>query len=75
MTYDVFVQFIDFNTVKVAEAVCKNEDGSYTVFLNSRLNHERLNEAYLHALNHIQREDFYSDVPADCIEALSHFRP
>ncbi len=72
MTYDVFVQYIDFKTGKVAEAVTKNEDGSYTVFLNSRLNQERLCEAYLHALKHINNCDFASNCSADQIEAFSH---
>lgn len=44
--------------VLIAERVIKNNDDSYTVLLNSRLSHERLIEAYNHAIQHIQNSDF-----------------
>lgn len=44
--------------VLVSEQVVENSDGSYSIFLNSRLTHERQLESYKHALNHINNNDF-----------------
>lgn len=40
------------------EAVTKNEDDSYTIFLNARLSYEKQLEAYAHAIRHIKNGDF-----------------
>lgn len=55
------VHFIDFPTTRVDELVTLNDDGSYSVFINSRLSHDGIIKAYKHALNHIKNEDFYKD--------------
>lgn len=57
--------------VLIAERVIKNNDDSYTVLLNSRLSHERLLEAYSHALEHIQNDDFEKE-ESDKIEINAH---
>lgn len=54
---DINTQLIDMD-VLVGEQVIKNKDDSYTILLNSRLSHERQLECYLHAINHIQGNDF-----------------
>lgn len=36
----------------------KNEDESYTIFLNSRLSYEQLKKTYSHELQHIYNDDF-----------------
>ncbi|MCI8958173.1 MAG: hypothetical protein HFG62_03485 [Lachnospiraceae bacterium] len=51
----------------VEEEVHPNEDGSFTIIINSRLNHERQMLAYWHALNHITNDDFSREC-ADEIE-------
>lgn len=48
--YDINVQMIDLKTTKVKETVTCNEDGSYTIFLNTRFTQEQLNDAYAHGL-------------------------
>lgn len=53
------VFFINFPNTKVDELVTLNEDGSYSIFINSRLSHEAALKAYTHALNHIKNGDFY----------------
>lgn len=53
------VFFMDFPNTKVDEMVTLNEDGSYSVFINSRLSHEGALKAYKHALNHIKNGDFF----------------
>lgn len=54
----VNVFFKDFPT-KVDEMVTLNEDGTYSVFINSRLSHDGALRAYKHALNHIKNGDFF----------------
>ena len=57
--------------VLVGEQVIKNNDDSYTIFLNSRLSHERQLECYRHALLHINNKDFEKE-NADKIESNTH---
>lgn len=54
---DINTQLIDMD-VLIGEQIIKNVDDSYTILLNSRLSHERQLECYLHAINHIQSNDF-----------------
>ena len=71
--YDINVQMMDLKTTKVKETVTCNEDGSYTIFLNTRFTQEQLNDAYIHALNHIIRADFDKHTSSvDTIEAYAH---
>ena len=66
LTEAIGVHFIDMAS-RVEEQVISNEDGSFSIFINSRLNCERQMEAYQHALQHIMQEDF-SKASADEIE-------
>lgn len=56
--YDIQIRLLDFPTNKVTETVTHNADGSYTIFLNSRMTQERQLESYLHAMRHITNNDF-----------------
>ena len=66
LTEDIGVYFINMDTA-VEEEVHPNEDGSYSIFINARLNWERQMKAYKHALEHIMRDDFSKEC-ADEIE-------
>lgn len=55
----------------VNEVVTENEDESYTIFHNSRLNYEKQMKAYLHAMKHITGDDFQKD-DVQSIEYLAH---
>ncbi len=57
LTEAIGVYFMDMDTA-VDEQVIFNEDGSYSIFINSRLNWERQMIAYQHALVHIMNGDF-----------------
>ncbi len=71
MTRDVNVFLRDFPNTKECEVITENSDGSYTIFLNSRMSHERQLNAYRHALEHIQNGDFQrQDVQQ--IELVAH---
>lgn len=51
------VQLINCDTC-IRESVIKNDDDSYTVFINAKLTHEKQLEVYQHAVSHIKNEDF-----------------
>lgn len=55
----------------VNEVVTENEDGSYTIFINSRLNYEKQMKSYLHAMKHITGDDFQKET-VQSIEYLAH---
>ena len=56
----------------VNEAVTENEDGGFTVFINSRLSRTKQRRSFLHALRHIVRDDFHTEKEADRVEHESH---
>ena len=62
----VYFLYMDY---LVEEQVIFNEDGSYSILINSRLNHERQMLAYQHALTHIMNDDFSKEY-ADDIEKV-----
>lgn len=67
----IFVYLIDFGDSKVNETVTENADGTYSIFINSRLDYETQQRAYKHALAHIMRHDFEKD-NVDLIECECH---
>ena len=72
MNYDINVQMMDLKSSKIKETVTENDDGSYTIFLNSRFTQEQLKDAYIHAIGHITRDDFNKHNSADTIEFYAH---
>ncbi len=72
MHNDIFIHVLDFHNTNVKETVTCNEDGSYSIFINAKLNQEQQNDAYIHALKHILRLDFESNCSVDRLEAYAH---
>lgn len=68
LTEAIGVYFLDMDT-GIEEQVVFNDDGSYTILINSRLNQERQMLAYQHALLHIVNDDFHKS-DADSIELV-----
>lgn len=66
LTETIGVYFLNMDTA-VEEQVIFNEDGSFSIFINSRLNWERQMAAYQHAIRHIMQNDFNKEY-ADDIE-------
>lgn len=48
-----------------------NNDGTYTIFINSRLNLEQQQEGYIHELEHILNGD-YEKADSNLIEFYAH---
>ncbi len=55
---DYQVQLIQFPDSKTKETVVENEDGSYTIFIESSLDSIQQREAFHHAMKHILGNDF-----------------
>lgn len=64
------VQLLNMDT-KIPEQLVKNDDDSYTIFLNARLSQESRIKSYMHALRHIEENDF-EDEDVQSIEAKTH---
>lgn len=67
---DINVQLLDMDT-KIPEQLIKNNDDSYTVFLNARLSQESRIKSYYHALKHIANNDFEKE-SVQAVEQKAH---
>lgn len=72
------IQGADYNVIyrdipcDVGGMVHENEDGTYTVILNSRMTRERQEAAARHEIRHMNGNDFNSGMSADEIEMIRH---
>lgn len=66
----VITELINMPT-RVKGQTVKNEDGSYSVFLNARMAQNQIEKAYLHEIEHIKMEDFEKEC-VQRIEAYTH---
>lgn len=71
MTLDVNVVLADMPGTISAYTVA-NPDFSYTIVLNSRLNHERQRRAYNHEMFHIENGDYDKRCSSDLLECYAH---
>ncbi|MCI9141871.1 MAG: hypothetical protein HFH87_04505 [Lachnospiraceae bacterium] len=67
---DINIQIIDMD-VMVPEHLVKNDDDTYTIFLNARLSRDSQLKYYYHALRHITGNDFQGDNVQE-IESNAH---
>ena len=68
LTESIGVHFLDMD-LGVEEQVIYNDDGSFTLLINSRLNCERQMLAYQHAMRHIA-EGHFEQLDVDTIERI-----
>lgn len=71
MTQDVNVVLFDFHHKNGKEMVVENEDGSFTILINSRLSYSSQLSAYHHAMRHIEADDFQKE-NVQAIESAAH---
>lgn len=71
MNGEVFCYFVDM-PCKIGATAVPNEDGTFTVYVNSRLSIEKQKESYLHELRHIKGDDFYKNLSVQVIEFKAH---
>lgn len=71
MTYlpdvDYFVYYEKFPP-SIRGLVTPNDDGTFSIFINSSMPDSWRLETYAHEVKHIQNDDFYNDVPLSKIE-------
>lgn len=56
---------------RVKGQTVKNEDGSYSVFLNARMASNQIEKTYQHEIEHIENGDFVKE-QVQRIEAYAH---
>lgn len=71
LTIDYQIKLIQFPNKKIKESVTENEDGSYTIFIDSSLSRDAQRDAFIHAMKHILGDDFSKD-NVDEIEKSAH---
>ena len=54
---EIYIYYIDMPH-SVTSNIVENPDGSFTIYINSRLSYEMQLNGYLHELDHISRNDF-----------------
>ncbi len=67
---DYCVRFIPFPVNSVGGMVTPNDDGSFSVYINSNLSVESQKKALDHELEHIRRGDFWNGLPVSEIENI-----
>lgn len=65
---DYFVKMVDFPVCSCGGLVRPNDDGTFTILLNSRLSWQQNMESIKHERNHILHDDFWRDVPIEVME-------
>ena len=71
MTLDVNIIYADMPATIPGYSI-SNPDMSYTVVINSRLNHEQQLKAYYHEMQHINSGDYDRKTSVDVIECYAH---
>ena len=64
---DTYVRLVSL-PVKVEGVTLPNDDGSFDIYINSRLSPLRQQETLEHELRHIRHEHFYLDMAIGCME-------
>lgn len=64
---DYFVRLIRL-PIRVEGVTVPNSDGTFSIYINSLLSHEKQNEVLEHELRHISAEHFYVDMPVSHME-------
>lgn len=69
---DYQIRLVQFPSGKVHESVTENEDGTYTIFIDSSLNSIEQRKQFVHAIRHIMEKDF-EKTDVDKIEKCAHY--
>lgn len=67
----VRVRLVDMPTTVPGFSI-QTPDGWTTIILNSRCSHSKNLESYRHEMEHIENDDFSSELSVDEIEAVAH---
>ena len=68
---DYFVRLVPFPSAANCNGmVLLNDDGTYSVYLNSKASHSAIKKAMRHEYSHMANDDLYNDKDIGSIEAL-----
>lgn len=56
-TSEIYIYYVDM-PYSMDSNLVENPDGSFTLYLNSRMTHEKNVEGYLHEVKHVNNDDF-----------------
>lgn len=59
----IFVRHIRFPSDRVRAVTIPNDDGTFDIYINSRLPEELQQKALEHELKHIRKDHFYNEDP------------
>lgn len=59
----IFVRYLRFPSDRVRAVTIPNDDGTFDIYINSRLPEELQQKALDHELKHIQKDHFYNEDP------------
>ena len=65
---DYFIYLVDFPDCRVGGMVTPNDDGTFSVYLNTRLSRCQQLTSAAHECRHIAHDDFYRDAAIEDIE-------
>ena len=57
---DYYTRIVPFPTTKVGGLVMPNSDGTFSIYINSRVDEQRQRKALEHELEHIANGDFWN---------------
>lgn len=66
---DYFVRLVDLPP-GIGGVVTPNDDATYSIYINARLAIDQQQKAMKHELEHIERDDFYNDLPISEVERM-----
>lgn len=67
---DYFIHIVPFPVANCGGMVMPNDDGTFSIYINSLLSADRQREALRHELDHIINGDFYNERPIEQIERI-----
>ena len=68
---DFFVRLVPFPAgVKPHGMVMPNDDGTFSIYLDARVTHERQKVSCDHEIKHIENGDFWNEKPIEIIENI-----
>ena len=67
---DYYVRVVDFPSAKLGGVVTPNDDGTYSVYINSRLDSAHQRRAYEHEVRHIINEDLHGELDISTVEDI-----
>lgn len=68
---EIFTRLVELPE-SVSAFTIRDQESDYNIYLNCRLSHEKLLQAYKHELQHIERSDYCRGESVDLIEIYTH---